>query len=178
MQPALRNSIPTPNSSYPPAYLLLPDNDTVLTSIEEILLCPLSVREFGHDIHGSILSRSVLFGQRKLLAIDLAPNGSAKETRAFTAWMMGFQFVFRKTLGGELGWKTSAGRLAFMRTRLARVEKGDMVGLRNEAQAALARQRELENAREATADAAGARTESQRRLRRALRLGFLAKYGK
>ena len=44
---------------------------------------------------------------------------------AYKVWTISYQLVFRKTLRGETGWRTSSGRLAAMTQRLMRAERNE-----------------------------------------------------
>ena len=44
---------------------------------------------------------------------------------AYKVWTISYQLVFRKTLRGETGWRTSSGLLAAMTQRLMRAERNE-----------------------------------------------------
>ena len=67
--------------------------------------------------------------QRLLRSVHFAEWVSLNEDRAFMCLILAYQIVFRKTLKGEPGARTSAGRLAAMTAQLARAEAGDFMGL-------------------------------------------------
>ena len=130
------------------------------------------------DLPGPILNQASIFAQRLLLSIAHAPLGSAEADRAFTKWTLSFQLVFRRTLKGEHGWRTSAGRLAAMFRRLEKAKNDDYAGLWEDMLHAYHARAELEDARDEARRARLADTEVQRRLRRALRLSMQARFGK
>ena len=101
-------------------------------TLSEILLTPLRSSDVYSELPGPILSRAALFTQRLLRDAHLAPAGSRAEDIAVTKLSMAYQITFRKSLRGENGWRSSAGRLAEMTARLVRAESGDFTGLRED----------------------------------------------
>lgn len=92
--------------------------------------------------------------------------------------MLSFRLICRKTLKGESSWRTGAGGYKAVENRLARADKFDFDSLWKHARAANDKRVDPEQESLARRTAIAAVSESQHRLKRALRLGCMAKYGK
>ena len=112
------------------------------------------------------------------MSIKAAKPGSAAEDLAFTKWSLSYQLVFRQTLAGETGWRTKGGRLHAMQKRLLRAQRDDFQGLWKYMIAAHEERERRETLVSERRQARENGTEEKRRMRRALRIGNKALFGR
>ena len=160
----------------PPPSLYKPP--TNLPSTLDILLTPIRACDVHSTLPGPILARAAIFSQRLLRNVYFAEAGSAAEDTAYKVWTIAYQLVFRKTLRGEKGWRTSAGRLAAMTQRLVRAERNEFGELWAEMIAAHDNRSQIEQSAASRRTSRSEGTERRRRIKRAQRLGEKALYGK
>ena len=105
-------------------------------------------------------------------------SSMASRYLAFTRWSLSYQLVFRQTLSGETGLRTKGGRLHAMQKRLLRAQRDDFQGLWKDMIAAHEERERRETLVSERRQARENGTEQKRRMRRALRLGQRALFGK
>ena len=125
-----------------------------------------------------LLNRAALFAQRLLRDVHYAPGGSPAEDTAFTKLAIAYQVVFRKSLRGEAGWNSGAGRLAAMTSRLVRAESGDLTGPWEEMIQAQITRNEKESLTDKRRAATDEGSEMKKRIRRAQLQSGRALYGR